>query len=168
MYFKVIENFLPDEEHNKIKDIVSNASFPWYYNDRVASIQDTQNFYFKHEFYLKDIFSDYFNDCIKPILRQFKKPIKVFRAKANLFTVNEKNIAHGFHNDVDFEHTNFIYSINTNDGYTEFESGQKIPSVEKQLLIFDGKFKHRSVAQTNTKTRINFNINAKESFKDII
>ena len=67
---------------------------------------------------------------------------------------------YGFHTDYTFEkHTTLVYSVNTNNGYTEFKDGTKIPSVAKQLLIFDGNIPHRSVGQTDTNNRINLNIN---------
>ena len=52
------------------------------------------------------------------------------------------------------------YYVNTNNGYTEFESnGMKVDSVENRLIIFDSNEKHRAVTTTDTPRRsvINFN-----------
>ena len=35
-----------------------------------------------------------------------------------------------------------ILYLNTNNGYTKFESGEKITSVENKLIIFNAKEKH--------------------------
>ena len=64
-----------------------------------------------------------------------------------------------FHVDRYDSHMVGLYSVNTNNGYTLFEDGTKVESVENQMVIFDGKRKHCSVAQTDTKLRINININ---------
>ena len=52
-----------------------------------------------------------------------------------------------------------IFYVNTNNGYTMFENGEKIPSVENQLAMFDGSEKHCSVVQTDTSARYIVNIN---------
>ena len=58
-------------------------------------------------------------------------------------------------------HITLVYSVNTNNGYTEFQDGTIIPSIANQLLIFDGNMEHRSVSQTDIKNRMNLNINLK-------
>ena len=63
------------------------------------------------------------------------------------------------HTDLPEKHQVALYSVNTNNGYTLFENGDKAPSVENQLVLFDGSLKHCSVAQTDENLRINININ---------
>ena len=63
------------------------------------------------------------------------------------------------HVDMPDPHTVALFSVNTNNGYTLFENGDKIASVENQLVIFDGSIKHCSVAQTDKNLRLNININ---------
>ena len=65
----------------------------------------------------------------------------------------------GFHVDNDGPHKVALYYINSNNGYTEFESGETIQCVKNRLIIFDGSIEHRSVKQTNTKTRVAINTN---------
>ena len=62
---------------------------------------------------------------------------------------------------VDFpqKHRVALFSVNTNNGYTLFDNGEKIQSIENQLVIFDGALKHCSVAQTDTNVRVNINLN---------
>ena len=57
------------------------------------------------------------------------------------------------------KHKVLLYNINTNNGFTMFENGAKVSSKENQAILFDGKLKHRSVAQTDKIVRINININ---------
>ena len=52
-----------------------------------------------------------------------------------------------------------IYYVNSNDGYTEFEDGTRIETIENRLLVFDSSLWHTGSTCTNAKVRcvINFN-----------
>ena len=52
-----------------------------------------------------------------------------------------------------------IYCVNTCNGYTELKTGERAPSLENSIILFNANELHRSVSQTNTKRRINININ---------
>ena len=52
-----------------------------------------------------------------------------------------------------------IFYLNTNNGYTLFESGDKVESVANRKVIFDGKLKHCGTTCTDSKTRVVLNIN---------
>ena len=47
--------------------------------------------------------------------------------------------------------------MNTNNGYTEFEGGQKVESVANRLVTFPSKIEHCGVSQTDEQTRILIN-----------
>ena len=51
----------------------------------------------------------------------------------------------------------FLY-LNDNDGYTEFETGEKVMSQTNTAVIFDTNLKHRGVPATNTQRRMVLNI----------
>jgi len=165
--YKVLENFGPKEYNDLALDLMTSDSFSWFYHDYVAEVGDktADEFYFTHTFFsdkTNEINSNFFEEIISPVLFLLDIKDNLIRAKANMFTQRDKVMKYGFHTDYAFEkHTTFLYSVNNNNGYTEFEDGTKIPSKEKQLLIFDGNMKHRSVGQTDTRTRINLNINVK-------
>jgi hypothetical protein len=57
------------------------------------------------------------------------------------------------------KHKTAIFYINTNNGYTEFNDGTKVDSVENRMLIFPSKLSHRAVAQTDEDQRIVINFN---------
>jgi len=172
MLYKIIDNFLPDDLYNQFTKTLFSTDFTWFYHDYVGFKGDKgiNKFYFTHLFYgdgalfksnTVGINSNHYNDIIEPIcFMLFGKEFSLIRAKANLFTKRERHIKYGLHIDYNFDkHTTLVYSLNKNNGYTEFEDGTKIPSNENQLLIFDGNIPHRSVGQTDTKIRINLNIN---------
>ena len=172
MLYKVIDNYAPSELLNHMEEILWSEQFSWYYHDYVATKtqRDHDEFYFTHTFYgdgAEDgpvgVNSNYFDDIIIPLcFILLGQDVPMIRAKANLFTKREKHIIYGMHTDYNFEkHTTWVYSLNDNNGYTEFEDGTKIPSIKNQLLIFDGNIPHRSVGQTDARARINLNINLK-------
>jgi hypothetical protein len=154
-----IDNFLENELFLKIKQILFSADFPYYYHSSVASEKDNLDFYFNHTFYLNDQQqSPFFSDIVFPIIGKYGFK-KLIRAKCNLYTKKEKQIPNAFHLDFEIPHTVLLYSVNTNNGYTMFKSGEKIYSKENQLIVFDGLLEHCSVAQTDEKIRVNVNIN---------
>ena len=55
--------------------------------------------------------------------------------------------------------TTGIYYLNTCNGYTEFEDGTIVNSVENRFVSFPGNTLHRGVSQTDTKVRIVINFN---------
>ena len=58
-----------------------------------------------------------------------------------------------------FSFSIIIANINTNNGYTEFENGEKVKSVANRLVMFPSNFEHRGVTQTDEQTRIMINFN---------
>ena len=56
--YKVIDNFLPKENFNKIKEVVLGSNFNWFYKPDVnypGKNSPNNLFYFVHMFYNKDI-----------------------------------------------------------------------------------------------------------------
>ena len=52
-----------------------------------------------------------------------------------------------------------IFYLNSNNGYTQFERGDKIISKENRVVVFDSNLKHCAVDCTDTKYRIVINFN---------
>ena len=158
---KLIQNFLDKKTFDDIYHLIqSPGNFNWYYTPNVAFHKDTYGFMFNHTFLNEDgIQSVYFNQIITPIINPL--PIRyLVRAKANLYTKQDHNIKHKFHIDDSTldKYKVGLFSLNTNDGYTEFEDGEIVKSVANQAYIFDGKRKHQSVTQTDTSIRVNVNV----------
>ena len=51
-----------------------------------------------------------------------------------------------------------VLYLNDNDGYTEFETGEKVVSESNTAVIFDTNIKHRGVTATNVDRRMVLNI----------
>ena len=157
---KVINNFLKNEEVFKdLQNMLLGDNFPYYYNNYTANSEDKSDYFFSHMLYNHDQQrSNYFNRILMPILGSLNFNY-LYRAKVNCYTKKHKQIKTGMHTDTAKQHTVALFSVNTNNGYTLFENGEKVISVENQLIIFDGSIKHCSVAQTDENLRVNININ---------
>ena len=90
-------------------------------------------------------------------------PAILSRAKLNINYNTETIFEHGYHNDCAKSHMHMfesaVFYLNTNDGYTCFEDGTKIESVENRFVAFDSSLKHSGTTCTNEKSRIVLNIN---------
>jgi hypothetical protein len=161
----VRDSVLPKEVHQKIKDSMLGDSFPWFCcHSKVSEIKDPSldlryDFQFTHSFYQKFSPKSSAISLIEPIL-EILNPSAIVRIKANLTPVTENTIVYGYHRDYEnFDGLTAIYYVNDNNGYTIFDDGTKIDSVENRLLIFDSKIKHTGTSCTDQKVRcvINFN-----------
>ena len=157
---EIINNFIQEKEiFNTIKNLLMSDNFPYYYSSYTASKEDKSDYYFSHLMFDKgQQRSPYFNQVIMPILGRLNFN-HLHRVKINCYTKKHKQIVTGMHVDRSEKHQVALYSVNTTDGYTLFENGDKVTSVENQLVLFDGSLKHCSVAQTDENIRVNININ---------
>lgn len=161
MMRKVINNFLPDNIFEEIRHgVLYSETFNWYYNNYVA-FQDENDgdFYFNHLLYQNERpESHWCHKILNPLLGalQFNN---IIRARVNLYTRKTEQIPNDFHTDNIFPHTVALFSLNTNNGYTLFRDGTKYQSVANSMILFDGRYEHASVPQTDEKIRVNVNIN---------
>tara|TARA_R110000751_G_scaffold41677_2_gene97563 strand:- start:42 stop:548 length:507 start_codon:yes stop_codon:yes gene_type:complete len=157
---EIIKNFIKDKNlADAIKNLLLSEDFPYYYKDTVGYSTDTSDYKFGHLLYANnEQLSKHFTQIAMPILGRLN--FNYFhRMMVNCYTKKPTEIITGMHTDMPEEHQVALYSVNTNNGYTLFENGDKVPSVENQLVLFDGSLKHCSVAQTDENLRINININ---------
>ena len=171
---QIIDNFLQKNTHNRIKEIVLDNAlyFPYYFHTYVAYNSPVESFDVKQLMFahgLKNdegVVSNHYDRLVLPILDELNvKEKNLIRAKVNLNVNQNEQIKSHWHTDVDDveKYTTAIYYINTNNGYTELDNGQKIESIENRILIFDGNIKHRGVTQTNSKGRVTINLNYKNN-----
>tara|TARA_R100001015_G_C4630878_1_gene192911 strand:+ start:2721 stop:3221 length:501 start_codon:yes stop_codon:yes gene_type:complete len=162
---KVYKNFIDRVRFDDLAAVISSQQFTWYYNYIVekeslsSDMTSNQNFQFTHTFYnFQRIQSDYF-DLLTPIFEKIK-PLALLRIKANMITHTHKIFEHGMHVDfTDPKVTTGIFYINTNNGYTKFENGKKIKSIENQFVEFDSQLKHTGTSCTDSAKRLVINFN---------
>ena len=158
MAIQVKDNFLPQQEFNKIKEIVMGDNFPWYYNDFISNPKDPSSYlYFTHTFYRHPgETSDWFY-----LFNNFLKLVgcnSIIRIKANLHLSQKRKRTNEHHVDYEFKHKGCLLYLNDNDGATYFEKKAIIPK-ENRVVFFDPSKKHASSVCTNENRRVNINFN---------
>ena len=160
---KIHDDFLPDDQFRYLTNYMYGPDFSWHYGiilDEELECDELDNIQFGHIFYSNFQPQSPGFSVIEPIIRSPElKVTSLFRVKANLNVRTPEIVRHGFHVDLPYKSTTAIYYVNTNDGYTEFEDGTKIESVENRLVTFDSSLKHTGTTCTDSKIRcvINFN-----------
>jgi hypothetical protein len=157
---KVVDNFLPKVDFDKLRTVIYDLHFPWFYQEIVEGVEGQGNYcYFTH-LLLNDGFqnSERLADVLNILKPHFEWKM-IGRIKCNLYPGTDKLIEHKDHVDAAWSHNGILLSMNTCDGVTVLEDGTKINSVENRALFFDPGKPHHSTNTTNAKARINININ---------
>jgi hypothetical protein len=154
---KTIKNCLSKEQFKNLKEILYSEYFAWYFNFGVNDKNDGHT-QFTHTFYDNYKVNSTLFDNLKSII-DVLNPLSLIRIKANLLLKTDKIIKHGLHIDQQYKSTTAILYINTNNGYTEFENGEKIFSEENKLVIFDNFLKHGGTTCTDKHERMVINFN---------
>ena len=159
MAIKIVKDFLDKNILNDIQSTLFGNTFPYHFYDNTTNKYDDKNFFFGHVILFEGkVKSPYFFDIAMPILGKLDFNY-IHRIKINCFVRNTVHFVSEPHRDMSEPHKVALFSINTNNGYTLFKDGDRVPSIENQMLLFDGREKHSSVTQTDTKLRVNININ---------
>ena len=119
----------------------SNSFFPWYLQKEQVMGKD-DGCWLSHILYDEDVPK---SDLYIPIIKIFKgylKYVTLCRLNVNLLLRKETPSVSDFHTDCDWDFkdeeklTTAIFYLNTNNGATEFEDGDKIDSVRNRLVMF--------------------------------
>ncbi len=162
---KIYDNFLPDEIFQKLFSYMKGYEFKW---NMTKVVDDTEENYItnrqlSHVFYERHFLSMDTLELLFPFFQKIQ-PVALIKIKANLNMPTENIIEHGYHNDIqDGLHLDFIktavYYLNTNNGYTKFEDGTKVESVQNRLVVFDNRMKHTGTTCTDKPFRMVINFN---------
>jgi hypothetical protein len=155
---KIIDNFLPEDEFKSIQSFMMGGEFRWFYVDGRAFVDDG-SFHMTHMFFQPEVGS---NSEHLHFWTNFMNKVgakQCTRIKANLTFKTPTIELTEYHIDYEDIKTAIFY-INTNNGYTEFESGVRVSSVANRVCIFDSSLKHRGTTHTEPDPRrivVNFN-----------
>lgn len=160
MSYKTIKNFLPQEQFEKLKNLICNPdnNFPWYYKN----ISEVDKGFFTHYFYVDNkIYCNYFNDYVEPILKQLEVKALI-EARVHMF-ISEffKNKPSEWHIHYPFKAKTSILYLNTCDSGTELKINDEEIFIKQEantMLIFDSDIYHRGTPSTEDDIRylINF------------
>tara|TARA_B100000886_G_C20410884_1_gene486961 strand:+ start:658 stop:1128 length:471 start_codon:yes stop_codon:yes gene_type:complete len=153
---KITDNFLYNNDYDHINKTFHLSNFPWYFMPFMVHEGD-DNYQFYHLFEAKgQILSKYF-EILHPILKKLSVK-EIIRIKANLKLKQKEHIQSDIH--IDFKDCKTaIFYLNTNNGYTLFDKGDKIPSQENRVVEFDSNLKYCALNQADFKYRIVINFN---------
>ena len=157
---KIKDKVLKKEIFKHIQKCLMNDEFPWYYSNNQVNGGNDASFLF-HSIYHKHTINSPFFKILSPLL-DYLNPVSLINIRANL-QLNRTNVNSDYHADNNpaeaLKHKTAIFYVNTNNGYTEFEDGDKIDSIENRILTFPSKLFHRAVSQTDKDQRIVINFN---------
>jgi|TARA_R100001463_G_scaffold127290_1_gene185332 hypothetical protein len=161
--YKVIDNFLPEDEMVKLENLIlREVEFPWYYQPNISFKEKESKdalFYMIHLFYNNYKPNSAYFPFVVPLINKLK-PSALIRVKANFYPNQNKSKLNEMHKDYPFKHKGAIFSINTCNGGTLLSDKTLIKSVRNRVLLFDPSNYHDSTNCTdNNKARININVN---------
>jgi hypothetical protein len=159
--YKIIDNFLTDDEYLPLKKLLESDTFPWYFqNNSIVYLNRKNIFHLAHNFYKEDdgghITSNHF-DLIKPLIAKLKVK-SLIRVMAILKTLDSKIIKGDYHKDQPYDCNVALYYINTTNGYTKIGK-DKVDCVQNRMVLFNSSVEHYATNCTNHKQRISININ---------
>lgn len=164
MSYEVYDNILSDHDAESIESLLLGEQFPWYFNQYVINHKkesSLNHFQFVHVFHDGiGIRSDSWQ-IINPLLDVIGMSA-ILRIKSNLIPIAEEITIHGYHSDfsgLPLPSKSAVYYVNTNNGFTIFENGDKVDSVKNRLLVFDNDMRHSGTTCTDKKARVVINFN---------
>jgi|TARA_B110000977_G_scaffold196847_1_gene278063 hypothetical protein len=156
----IINDALSKEAFEKVQEQMMSLQYNWHFGEGVADPSSKGDFQFVHtihEGYHMDSQMEY--QVAYPIMEVIQ-PQVLIRIKANLLTKTEGNEVHGMHVDTIAPGAlTAIYYVNTNNGYTIFDDGDKVESVANRLVIFPANIKHSGATCTDELRRVVINFN---------
>lgn len=163
---------LADLLENEMCTRVKHGGMAWFFSDVVTFKEEKylvgphpHIYKFSHIFFENGAPKSAAFPVITPILDLLKCDA-IVNIRAFLTTYTGSAYQGAFHTDTDctdpttIKHRyTAIYYVNTNNGYTLFEDGQRVESVKNRLCIFPFYNRHAVVTATDVKARavINFN-----------
>ena len=164
---EVSDNFLEEDIFKDLERRFCSDHVEWHFNPNVVFPWDEDtldNFQFTNSLYKHGSPQNEHYNAILPIFDKLEVQFPL-RAKLNLQTRTTEIVKRSFHADMkdvlsdEFPYKTAILYLNTNNGYTEFESGEIVESVANRCLRFEGNQMHRGTTCTDQKTRVVLNIN---------
>lgn len=162
---KIIESFLSEIDYGEIKSLLCNYQFPWHFSPVIQEEDSNEIWQFEHTFYQDNVPSSvYFNVIKTHLINHIPNLKSLLRVKANINpNTGKQKMKNMFHTDFPLDENDFIktavFYLDTNNGYTLFENGQKVDSVKNRLAIFNKNTLHTGVETTDQRERIVININ---------
>ena len=168
MGLKGEDDFLNDIHLTQLDELINDTHFAWYFQkEHVEGADD--GCWFSHIIYKANVPRSDLYVPVNEIFKDYLKYVSLLRITVNLLPRQETSciaIA-DFHTDFqddpdildETKITTAIFYLNTNNGYTEFQGGDRIDCVRNRLIEFPSPIPHRAIGQTDVSKRVVFNFN---------
>lgn len=168
MAYKIIDNFLSNEEFLSIQEFFLSARMPWYYNNHVVYAdeekKDKNAYQFVHVMYIDNAPHGIGVSAIQPILDKLKV-FSLIRTKINFQPIREKHYMSAFHQDdydlttEEIPYTVGVFYLTTNNGSTHIKGvDTPIMSVANRMVLMSGDLSHAGCSSTDER-RVVLNLN---------
>tara|TARA_B100001996_G_scaffold242600_1_gene187752 strand:- start:1202 stop:1771 length:570 start_codon:yes stop_codon:yes gene_type:complete len=162
---QVIDNFLTEEEFQPLSEYLLGPSCPWSFNEGIINPGiPKDSWQMVHTFYVGPQISPAL-EFMYPIIGKLD-PLVLLRIKANLIPKAPLiTVTKPYHEDWNglskqgISYMTGILYVNTCNGYTEFQNGEKVDSVANRFVSFPGDMYHGGSTTTNDIKRVVVNIN---------
>jgi hypothetical protein len=163
--FQIIDDVLSDSDFKNLQDVVFSSAVDWHLTTQIVppETNNVDDIQFVHHVY------NSFEHYASPMLNNLghlavELDVRVnLRIKINITTKSVAPYNSGFHIDIggldDVPFKTAVFYLNDNNGYTEFENGERVYSKANRAVIFDGKTRHAGVSCTDQKFRCVLNWN---------
>ena len=177
---KVIDDFLDAEYHEKLTQIITSDSFPWYFREDISLNGKTENFYhfgYQHTVLLNDgsVNSNFYNELLPffmDVLAVTGRQ-KVLRCRVDMVNAQRKRVTYVPH--VDYrsmtDNVSLVYYLVPSDGdtvlfnekhgedCTNLTELDRISPKQNRLLMFSGDMMHTGEGPVQHNKRILINLN---------
>lgn len=161
---RVVDNFLPQEVFKQLQEFALGGELPWYFSDTSVEYDDGCPQY-SHTAYFQWQPSSFAWDYVFPTIMQIN-PVGLFRVKFNSTPKTSEIVEKPLHYDITNDDASQMPSymiciiyLNDNNGYTYFETGDKIESKSNRAVFIPGNVKHAGSSCTDANRRVVLNIN---------
>jgi len=160
MAYEIIDDYLTSEQLAALQSTLLGVDFPWYYNYEIVhdGNDELSSYQFVHSIYRDHSWTSQFSSVVLPVMQKID-PTAIIRIKANLNPWTGEHVYGGWHNDYKFACKTAVFYVNDNNGWTEFENGERVESKANRLVVFDSDMVHSGVSATDVKARCLININ---------
>lgn len=156
---KILENYLKQDDFDKLKNFLLGDMTPWYYKEVSSENSYTPSeYFFKHSFYNNYQVATTNFYLIKPFI-DLIKPKAIVEIEARLYPKTKEVIVYPESVDQKFKHKGALFYVNSNDGCTYIDNGTSINSVENRMAFFDtyDPYSDTSCTDENCRVVISFN-----------
>lgn len=132
---------------------------PWIYSPVVDGVNDPIGYY-THNIYMHDSPCSHLYDFVLPRISDLLIDLKsLLRIRLISFCRTHEIHQFGQHQDYPFDHCGMLLYINTNNGYTRLENGDKVMSKENRVFYHNPSHLHNSTSCTDAERRVVLTVN---------